>query len=218
MLTPIDIQILVGLLTRVTNPDAIEIIVGDYVYDDKAKKRRDVDVTVRCKDANGNISAFKGIEVKKHSHRLNVTHVEQLCIKFNDMPEITHKAIVSASGYTKSARRKAEAHGVTLYSLVPWVNSNESFEHVQLTPDFFIQQQVPTVVDGKVIYEKYNLLPEPKMLFKDGELKPEVGFAIVEMAGGNLGGITVSRFDRNINWISIPVIDRKKKIQKLRIK
>jgi hypothetical protein len=219
MLTPSDIQILVGLLTLVTNLDDVEIIVGDLVYDDKAAKDRDVDVTITCKDANGVVSAFKGIEVKKHKKPLDVAHVEQLCIKFNDMHDISHKAIVSASGYTKPARKKAEAHGVILYNLVPWSNRLESFEHAQLPPDFFIQQQVPTVVDGKVICKKYNLLPEYKMLVKDGELKPDVGLAIVEMVGGNLGGITVSQVDRNINWISIPVSERnKKKIQKLQLK
>jgi hypothetical protein len=219
MLTPTDIQILVGLLTLVTNPDDIEIMLGDYVYDAKAEKRRDVDVTITCKDTNGILSAFKGIEVKKHKNPLDVICVEQLCAKFNDMHAISHKAIVSASGYTKPARKKAEAHGVILYSLIPWSDRLESFEHAQLPPNFFIQQQVPTVVDGKVIYKEYNLLPEYKMLVKDGESKPDVGFAIVEMAGGNLGGITVSQVDRNINWISIPVSDRnKKKIQKLRLK
>lgn len=219
MLTPTDIQILVGLLTLVTNPDDVEIIVGDSVYDDKAAKDRDVDVTITCKDTNGIVLAFKGIEVKKHKNPLDVTHVEQLCCKFNDMHNISHKAIVSASGYTKPARKKAETHGVVLYSLIPWSNRLEGFEHVQLPPNFFIQHQVPTVVDGKVIYKEYNLLPEYKMLVKDGELKPDVGFAIVEMAGGNLGGITISKVDRNINWISIPVSDRnKKKIQKLRLK
>ncbi len=219
MLTPTDIHILVGLLTRVTNPDDIEIMLGDLVYDAKAAKRRDVDVTVTCKDTNGIVSAFKGIEVKKHAHPLDVTHVEQLCIKFNDMPAISHKAIVSASGYTEPARRKAEAHGVTLYSLIPWSNGVEGFEHVQLPPNFVIQQQVQASVEGKVVWIERNLSPEFKILVKDGELKPYAGCAIVEMAGGNLGGITVSQVDRNINWISIPVSDRnKKKIQKLRLK
>jgi hypothetical protein len=219
MLTPTDIHILVGLLTLVTSPDDIEIMLGDLVYDVKAAKRRDVDVTITCKDTNGIVSAFKGIEVKKHKNPLDVTHVEQLCIKLNDMPTISHKAIVSASGYTEPARRKAEAHGVILYSLITWSNRLESFEHAQLPPNFFIQQQVPTVVDGKVICKKYNLLPEYKMLVKDGELKPYVGCAIVEMPGGNLGGITVSQVDRNINWINIPVSERnKEKIRKLQLK
>ena len=39
-----------------------------------------------------------------------------------DMPTITHRAIVSAAGYTDGARRKAERHGVELYSFVPWDN------------------------------------------------------------------------------------------------
>lgn len=46
--------------------------------------------------------------------------MEQLCIKFEDMPNITHRAIVSASGYTAPAIAKAEAHNVELYILKSW--------------------------------------------------------------------------------------------------
>ena len=219
MITPTDIHILVGLLTLVTSPDDIEITLGDLVYDVKAAKRRDVDVTITCKDTNGIVSAFKGIEVKKHKNPLDITHVEQLCIKLNDMPAISHKAIVSASGYTKPAHKKAEAHGVTLYSLIPWSNRVEGFEHVQFAPNFVIKQQVQALVEGKVVWIEHNLSPEFKILVKDGELKPYVGCAIVEMLGGNLGGITVSQVDRNVNFINIPVSERnKEKIRKLQLK
>ena len=142
MLTPTDIHILVGLLTKVTSPDDIEIILGDLVYDVGAGKRRDVDVTVTYKDTNGIVSAFKGIEVKKHKRPLDVTHVEQLCIKLKDMSDISHKAIVSASGYTQPARKKAEAHGVDLYSFIPWSNRIEGFGHAQFAPNFVFEQRV----------------------------------------------------------------------------
>jgi Restriction endonuclease len=142
MLTPTDIHILVGLFTLVTSPDSVEIMLGDFVYDAKAEERRDVDVTVTYKDKNGLISTFKGIEVKKHTRPLDVAHVEQLCVKLNDMPEISHKAIVSASGYTQPARKKANAYSVNLYSLIPWSNTVEGLEHVQFAPNFVIQQQV----------------------------------------------------------------------------
>jgi hypothetical protein len=316
MLTPTDIHILIGLLTLVTSPDSVEIMLGDLVYDAKAEERRDVDVTVTYKDTAGLISAFKGIEVKKHTRPLDVTHVEQLCIKLNDMPEISHKSIVSASGYTRPARKKADAHGVNLYSLIPWNNTIEGFEHIQFAPNFVMQQQTlswvsqPSVtfgldvldpnqlirinkdtpvcnlardelelrtlqqlsdrlsisavqqlisneeikavspgvekevrflfddlentcldvqgskirlkqvlVEGLVVWKAHDLSLEYKVLVRDGELKPFVGCAITEMREGNLGGLTVSQFDRTIRFINIPVSERnRKKIQQIKLK
>lgn len=316
MFTPTDIHILVGLLTRVTSPNDVEIMLGDRVFDNKADESRDVDVTITYKDASGNVSAFKGIDVKKHSRPLDVTHVEQLCIKLKDMPGITNRAIVSTSGYTCPARKKAQSHSVDLYRLIPWNNSAEGFEHVQFNPNFFIKQQSlswvssPSVnfqlksqdpnedvkinsstplcnitgeelglktiqqladkltstalqhligneeikklslgvercviipfndlvdiyiviggiqkqlkqawVKGKVIWKENNILPEFKILVKEGELKPYVGCAIAEMPQGNLIGFTVSQVDRSFNMINIPISDRNKnKIHKMRLK
>lgn len=95
MLTPIDIHYLVGLLTAVSHPDDVEIELGNMVFDTKAHENRDVDVTVTWKDSSGNITAFKGIEVNGRKRRLDITRVEQLCQKCNDMPSITQRAIVS---------------------------------------------------------------------------------------------------------------------------
>ncbi len=317
MLTPTDIHILVGLLTSVTSPDDVEIMLGDLVYDGKADERRDVDVTVTYKDANGIVTAFKGIEVKKHARPLDVTHIEQLCIKLNDMPNISHKAIVSASGYRQPAIKKAEAHGVNLYSLIPWDNPMAGFEHIRFQPDFHVKYKTLTwakgplviynpsdnipseiknkitddirifgnissndnnktikqlddklsldtvqnlinkeeikalspgvekevechindlgnlyinlegskiplkqaLVKGVVVWQEQKLLPVYKAIIRVGESKPYVGCAIMETPQGDLVGFPVSRVDRNINLINIPVSERnKEKIRKLRLK
>ena len=89
------------------------------VTDIAAEKQRDVDITV-IKRSEGRIECFKGIEVKAEARPLDVVHVEQLYAKLNDMPELTDRAIVSASGYSDSARRKAERHGVELLRLDEW--------------------------------------------------------------------------------------------------
>ncbi|MGD8499136.1 MAG: restriction endonuclease [Phycisphaerales bacterium] len=147
MLSATDVHYLMGLLTSVSTPESVEIMLGDFVHDAGIDKCRDVDVTVTYKDADGLISAFKGIEVKKHSRPLDVTHVEQLVAKFNDMSDISHRAIVSASGYTQSALKKAEAHGVDLFSLIHWDNPMEGFEHIRFPPGFFIKQRTLIWVD-----------------------------------------------------------------------
>ncbi|MFH1417172.1 MAG: restriction endonuclease [Planctomycetota bacterium] len=142
MLTATEVHYLVGLLTQISSPENVEIILGDMVQDNIADKKRDVDITVTYKDANGLISAFKGIEVKRHSRPLDVTHVEQLSAKLNDMPDLSHRGIVSASGYTEPAKKKAEAHGVDLFSLIQWYNTMEGFEHIRFPPGFCIKEMI----------------------------------------------------------------------------
>ena len=161
MLSATDVHYLVGLLTSVSTPESVEIMLGDFVYDASIDKCRDVDVTVTYKDADGSISAFKGIEVKKHSRPLNVTHIEQLATKLSDMPDVSHRAIVSASGYTKPALKKAETHGVDLFSLVPWDNPMEGFDHVRFPPDFFIKHKTLNWVDGpRIAFNPNEQIPD----------------------------------------------------------
>jgi len=46
MLLATDVHYLVGLLTLVSTPESVEIMLGDFVHDASINKRRDVDVTV----------------------------------------------------------------------------------------------------------------------------------------------------------------------------
>jgi hypothetical protein len=124
MLTPMLVQYLVGLCCfRRHNPDAVGVIVGDLVLDVAARKRRDVDVTVTVKEEDGTVTAFKGYEVKHEGRPLNVEPVEQLCGKLRDMPNITHRAIVSMSRFTESTINKAVAYNVDLFQMKPWTES-----------------------------------------------------------------------------------------------
>lgn len=120
MLTPMQVQYVVGLCCLRRNPDAVDITVGDLVQDAAAEKPRDVDITVTLHEADGTLRAFKAYEVKREGEPLDVASVEQLCIKLKDMTTVTHRAIVSASGYTSGAIAKANAHNVMLYVLKPW--------------------------------------------------------------------------------------------------
>jgi hypothetical protein len=120
MLTPMLVQYLVGLCCLRRNPDAVDITVGDLVLDVAAQKHRDVDITVTLHEDDGALRAFKAYEVKREGEPLDVAAVEQLCIKLRDMPEVTHRAIVSASNFTDGAIAKAAAHDVVLFALKPW--------------------------------------------------------------------------------------------------
>lgn len=131
MLTPMMVQYLVGLCCLRHNPEAVDITVGNMVFDAAAEKERDVDITVTIEDENGCLSAFMGVEVKHEAKPLGVGTIEQLTLKMADMPAVTHKSIFSTSGYTDGAKAKATAHSVDLYSLKPWESNIE--EHF---PDF----------------------------------------------------------------------------------
>jgi hypothetical protein len=120
MLTPMIVQYLVGLCCLRHDPDAVDVTVGDIVFDAAAGKERDVDVTVTVQDESGIVTAFKAAEVKHEGQTLDVGTIEQLWIKLADMPKVTHKSIFSSSGYTDGAKAKAAAHSVELYSLKPW--------------------------------------------------------------------------------------------------
>ena len=79
------------------------------VEDQASRTRRDVDVTVTVDTVEGKY-AFKGYEVKHWRKPLDVADVEALAAKLNDMPSVTHRAIVATSGYTAPAIKKAEHH------------------------------------------------------------------------------------------------------------
>jgi hypothetical protein len=135
MLTPTDIQYIVGFLSQAAGPDNVEIELGDFVYDEATRTERDVDVTITTRNSDGSRVAFVGLEVKAHKRRLDSEHVEQLIQKLHDMPDITGRAVVSASGYTKPAIRKAQYHNVDLYELTDWDPAT--------TYDFFKAEAVP---------------------------------------------------------------------------
>ncbi len=125
MMTHMLVQYLVGLCCLRGNPDAVQVDLGDLVLDPAAGKERDVDVTVTFADDNGDVWTFKAFEVKDEKSPLDVTTVEQLTIKLNDMPSVTHRAIVSSSGFTDGAISKAEYHGIELYLLERWTTPVE---------------------------------------------------------------------------------------------
>jgi hypothetical protein len=119
-ISPMLFQYLIGLCCLRWDTDAVDVIVGDMVYDAGVEKQRGVDVTVTVSEGDEPSYAFKAYEVKRESSPLDVADVEQLSIKLLDMPSVTHRAIVSASGYTDGTQTKAARHGVDLYSLREW--------------------------------------------------------------------------------------------------
>jgi hypothetical protein len=143
MLTPMLVQYLVGLCCLRRDPDAVDVTIGDLVLDVAASKPRDVDVTVTLHEEDGTVRAFKAYEVKREGEPLDVTTVEQLCMKLRDMPSVTHRGIVSASNFTDGAIAKAGAHDVQLFVIKPWTqplaDQFSEFKDVRC-PDQFLRR------------------------------------------------------------------------------
>lgn len=108
-----DIQHIVAVMYAAMGDFPKEVIEGDRVLDSKAKERRDVDVTVIRTDR----MEVLAVEVKAKGRTLGTDIVEGLCCKLGDMPAVTTKAIVSLSGFSGPAVRKAAAHGVVCLTL-----------------------------------------------------------------------------------------------------
>lgn len=182
-MTPMELQYLVGLCCLRRNPDAVEVILGDMVLDEAAEKPRDVDVTVRVTAGDGTITVFQGIEVKQEAKPLDVTVVEQLALKLKDMPEVTHRAVVSASGYTDGARKKAARHEVELYQFDDWTGpidktlphwKNPLSPQVAMKADqwllYWDNVQIDVVVsDGP---SRFSFGPDTEVLNADGKSHP----------------------------------------------
>jgi hypothetical protein len=182
VLTETDIHYLVGLLSLVSHPDDVEVELGSRVLDTTTGGKRDVDVTVTVKNEE-RTTAFKGLEVKNHSRKLDATHVEQLACKLKDMPEITESAIVSATGYTRPAIKKAFAHGVSLFELCDWDFSKEQFEHFKSefcpfvwTSLEWIKTPAVRLNPSQKISEEDQLFikSNPRVFFGDDETKIDV--------------------------------------------
>lgn len=160
MLTPTDVHYLVGLLTMSAEPDGVEIELGSMIVDAAAEEERDVDVTVTARGPNHLVTAVAGIEVKAHGRPLDSTHVEQLACKLNDMPALTRRGIVSASGYFGPAQRKADKHGIDLLELKDWDLNRESFPHFQSSSVPFVVTGIEWIGNVSVHLNPRNRVPE----------------------------------------------------------
>lgn len=156
-LTPMMLQYLVGLCYLQHDSDAINVTLGDMVYDAGAQEERDVDVTITIEDKNGNFEAFKVAEVKDEQRSVDVAKVEGLIKKLEDMPKVTHKAIFSTSGYSNGAKSKAKANFVNLYILESVLNRN--FNKYGIKPPISFQSFASALLCWKNFTVSVNVLP-----------------------------------------------------------
>ena len=164
------VQYLVGLCCLRWRADVVEVKLGDLVYDGAAGKARDVDVTVTVDAGTDGQFAFMAYEVKREAAPLDIVAVEQLAMKLKDMKSVTHRAIVSASGFTDGARAKAKKHRVTLYELKAWTRP--------------LQEQFPSLLMKGTIEECFPiskfLLCWPQHKFSILARSAQVAFTVLD--------------------------------------
>lgn len=136
MLTPTDIHLIVGVFSKLTTPDNVDIVLGEMVYDTASKSKRDIDITIRYKNELGEEVSFVGLQVKDHNRKLGSHEVEQLIQHFKDSKSIKKGGIISASGFTKPAINKAEHHRIDLYKFKDWNDTFKGLSHIRFPPDF----------------------------------------------------------------------------------
>lgn len=110
------------------------------VYDVASENKRDVDITISYKNEKGEETSFVGLEVKDEKRPLDSTKVEQLCMKFKDMESLKRGGIVSASGYTKPAIKKADYHKIELYEFKDW--ELQQTPKTQFQSEFIFKEQL----------------------------------------------------------------------------
>lgn len=153
MFTDTDIHYIVGFLYVVSRRQDIKVVLGEKVYDEASESKRDVDIVI----ASVSDTAIIGIEVKNEGRPLDVAVVEGICQKFADMPEIKSKSIVSSSGYTAPAYRKAAKHGVECLKIVR--GAIPPFPTIDLSKLKEITIERPTWIEGPQVV----LLPNSKI-------------------------------------------------------
>ena len=196
MLTPTDVHLIVGVLSKLETPDNVDIVLGEMVYDEASQRKRDIDITIRYKDELGEEVSFVGIQVKDHGRKLGSPEVEQLCQHFKDSKSIRKGGIVSSSGFTKPAINKAAYHKIDLYEFRDWNHSLRELPNVKFDRDFKFKE-VTNVFTSKpnVTYIINESLTEDEIANFNGNTQVE-----------NSDGTTISKTN-NLSYLNNNLIN-----------
>jgi hypothetical protein len=108
VLSPVDVHLVVGWLYAAHEGREVPVVLGERVHDVTTGTERDVDIVYASTSEMGLV----GVEVKGEKRPLDTPMVEQICQKLADMPSLNRRCLVSGSGFTETAVKKAAAHGL----------------------------------------------------------------------------------------------------------
>lgn len=106
-------ELLVDKLYRELEPNAI-VTFDDKIYDPRAQKHRQIDVSIRYKFAG--VDHLIIVQAKDHKRKADVAVVDQ----FQSVIEDTNAnkgILISVSGFSKSAINKAKSYGIECLSI-----------------------------------------------------------------------------------------------------
>jgi len=169
-----DLEILVALLEDSLGPSGIEINSPDYIPDKDTGENREVDVSLRGKIGSFEVLAI--IECRKRKEIPDVRWIEEVDGKRKSV--CAHKAmVVSSSGFTVPAQRKANSLNIELRTLdkidaegiKQWFNCRVG---TQIITHANILDCIITLSDGKIMDAKGSDINAPIFLSqKDGSDK-----------------------------------------------
>lgn len=105
---------IVERILRVLEPGA-EVVSPGRLPDETMDEPREIDVLVRGR-VRGNDIGVLIAECRDHKKPVEVGYIEAITTKQRDV-RADFALVVSAAGFTKGARQKAQAHGIDLFTL-----------------------------------------------------------------------------------------------------
>lgn len=89
-------------------------VVPNAKLTDSCGIEREIDVLVNISKQG----ETKGIafECRDHNRKVGVFDIDAFATKYDDLPQITKRIVVSTAGFTKQARQKAKHHNIELHS------------------------------------------------------------------------------------------------------
>lgn len=107
--------------------------------DKKTGELREIDILIKGRINNKGINI--AIECRDHKRVQGVDWIEALNTKFNDLP-VDKKIAISSSGFTKSARKKAEQYNIITYSTNETQNWRSVFHSLPKVSCEFISPEI----------------------------------------------------------------------------
>ena len=148
-----NLEHLIEKIQTMINHDTDAWIKRNVKIKDTIGINREVDVVVESQSQG--VSLFSVFECKdfstsKNSTKVDIKIVDSFIGKCLDLPQIDNKVIVSSTGFTNNAKKKADKHNIILQSLTPIPSAD-------------------TIVDTKIVmhYGKTSLLGKIKYLLRD---------------------------------------------------
>jgi hypothetical protein len=136
-----DFQRLILLIERQLAPNGARVVESRLISDSRENVEREIDVAIEI--PAGGRTLLVAVECIEHGRKADIQWIDKLIGKYRDLP-VAGIIAVSKSGFTESARRKAELHHINAISFadaekIDWQMSigtpvRLEYHHIQVRP------------------------------------------------------------------------------------